>query len=74
MPKVGTVALFRGVFMHRWEGDIILNAYSGLGESKWKEEGEEWFIDDEKRLETMGFDVLSLKAWYDGKNPKTPSV
>lgn len=68
LPKVGTVALFRGVTMHRWQDEVILNAYVGLKE--WDSvEGEKWFVDDEKVLLELGYEstVRGLKTWWEEK-------
>lgn len=65
LPKAGTVALFRGVTMHRWQDEVILNAYVGL--KQWESvEGEKWFVDDEKVLLELGYEstVGELKAWW----------
>ncbi|KEF59201.1 uncharacterized protein A1O9_04045, partial [Exophiala aquamarina CBS 119918] len=59
VPEVGTLALFQGVTMQRWEGEVILNAYAKL-----KDSGEEWFVSDCGKLEEMGFDVHGLKSWW----------
>ncbi|KIX02580.1 uncharacterized protein Z518_08521 [Rhinocladiella mackenziei CBS 650.93] len=64
-PRVGTVALFRDVVMHRWEDDIILNKYASPKPGHEDDQvAEEWFISDEKRLEEMGFDVAGMRAWW----------
>lgn len=59
LSEVGTIALFRGVTMQRWEGEVILNAYANL-----KDGVEEWFVSDGGRLEEMGFDVSEMKRWW----------
>jgi hypothetical protein len=59
VPDAGTVALFRGVTMQRWEDEVILNAYEHL-----KDAGDEWFVCDEVRLEEMGHDVKGLRRWW----------
>ncbi|KAK5062775.1 hypothetical protein LTR84_004850 [Exophiala bonariae] len=59
MPEIGTVALFRGVTMQKWEGEPILNAYANL-----KECGEEWFITADETLKAMGHDVIGMKRWW----------
>lgn len=68
VPEAGTVVLFRGVTMQRWEGEVILNAYATL-----KDGGEEWFVDGDERLEEMGYDVKGLRRWWverkEGKPP-----
>jgi hypothetical protein len=76
-PKVGTLALFIGVVMQRWEGEVILNAYAKRGnrEDNGETEGERgWYVDDEKRLADMGHDVTGLRDWWtersQGKGPK----
>jgi hypothetical protein len=68
-PKIGTVALFRGVVMQRWEGEVILNAYARKGEREeaagdGKKGGNAWYVDDEERLVEMGYDARSLKKWW----------
>jgi len=65
MPVVGTIALFRGVTMQRWEGEVILNAYASL-----KDGGQEWFVCDEGRLQEMGFDVTGLRKWWVARQEK----
>ena len=47
-PAVGTVALFRGVVMQRWQGEIILNAYARKGKSEQRDGGQDWFVNDTK--------------------------
>lgn len=73
LPEVGTVALFRGVTMQRWEGEVILNAYANL-----KDCGEEWFVTGEETLEEMGHDVKGLRRWWaewtGGKAPPLASI
>jgi hypothetical protein len=68
-PKIGTVALFHGVVMQRWEGEVILNAYARKGEREEAAgDGERgsnaWYVDDEERLIEMGYDARSLKEWW----------
>ncbi|KIV90002.1 hypothetical protein PV10_07352 [Exophiala mesophila] len=66
LPKVGTVALFRGLTMNRSGVDVILNAYKGLKD--WEGlEGEKWFVDDEEGLVELGYGdrVKELKAWWE---------
>jgi hypothetical protein len=68
-PKIGTVALFRGVVMQRWEGEVILNAYARKGEREeaagyGERGGNAWYVDDEERLIEMGYDARSLKEWW----------
>jgi hypothetical protein len=68
-PKIGTVALFRGVVMQRWEGEVILNAYARKGEQEEavgdeEKGGNAWYVDDEERLVEMGYDVRSMKEWW----------
>lgn len=62
-PRVGTVALFRGLRTHEWEG-VSLNAYS-------KDcAGMKWFVADEKSLKEMALDVEGLRrlagSWEKG--------
>jgi hypothetical protein len=68
-PKVGMVALFQGVVMQRWEGEVILNAYArkadrdgDVGEDKHGEK--EWYVDDEEKLVGMGHDVNGMRDWW----------
>ena len=68
-PKIGTLALFRGVVMQRWEGEVILNAYARKGEQEEAvgdggKGGNAWYVDDEERLVKMGYDVRSMKEWW----------
>jgi hypothetical protein len=68
-PKIGTVALFRGVVMQRWEGEVILNAYARKGDREkavgdGEKGGNAWYVDDEERLVEMGHDVRSMKEWW----------
>ncbi|KAI9820386.1 MAG: hypothetical protein M1827_006010 [Pycnora praestabilis] len=55
-PEVGTVALFRNVKNHRWEG-LSLNAYSQDCE------GVEWFVPEPRVL--LGEDVDGLREWWE---------
>lgn len=68
-PVVGTMGLFRGVVMQRWEGEVILNAYARKRIEKEKEKErdgkEDWFICDEERLGGMGFDIVRMKQWWE---------
>ncbi|KAI1914912.1 hypothetical protein LOZ39_000270 [Ophidiomyces ophidiicola] len=59
-PPVGTVALFRNLKTHEWEG-ISLNAYE-----KDCGGGKEWFVSDSGRLKSFGYDVVGIRAWWDG--------
>ena len=68
-PKVGTVTLFRGVVMQRWENEVILNAYARRadrdGDFGSAGHGErEWYVDDEERLIGMGHDFRKMKDWW----------
>ncbi len=70
MPKVGTVALLRGVVMQRFGDEVILNRYgtpAHLNESDLGERSSEqdWFVTDSKRLMEMGFDVSSVRTWWE---------
>jgi hypothetical protein len=72
-PKIGTVALFRGVVMQRWEGEVILNAYARrvdregiVGDDKQGERA--WYVDDEACLSQMGYDVRGMKNWWAERN------
>ena len=74
MPKVGTVAFLRDVVMQRFGDEVILNKYAAtptdlnrgsdsLGECSSEER--EWFITDSMRLVEMGFDVSSVRTWWE---------
>ena len=65
-PKVGTVALFRGVVMQRWEGEVILNAYARRADQDSdSEQGERgWYVDNEDDLRGMGYDVKTMRDWW----------
>jgi hypothetical protein len=78
LPKIGTVALLRGVVMHRFADDVILNKYAtpasadpkgsgsgsvSLAESLFPEQ--DWFITDPEKLMEMGFDVSSVRTWWE---------
>ena len=70
-PAAGTIALFRGVVMHKFGKEVILNAYAPL---KDKPESEKWYVDDEVTLVEMGFDVKGMRAWWEhrvDRNGKT---
>ncbi|KAF3481000.1 uncharacterized protein GIQ15_06347 [Arthroderma uncinatum] len=56
-PLVGTVALFRCLKTHEWDG-ISLNAY----EKDCK--GKEWFVTEPNSLATLGADASALKQWW----------
>ncbi|EZG08088.1 hypothetical protein H106_02576 [Trichophyton rubrum CBS 735.88] len=56
-PPVGTVAFFRGLKTHEWDG-ISLNAYEKDCRNK------EWFIADPDRLASLGVDSSALKTWW----------
>ncbi|EFW15036.1 conserved hypothetical protein [Coccidioides posadasii str. Silveira] len=58
-PPVGTVALFRSLKTHEWEG-ISLNAYE-----KDCGGGKEWFICDKRKLEDAGYDVVGMRKWWE---------
>ncbi|KAK5323937.1 hypothetical protein LTR93_004722 [Exophiala xenobiotica] len=76
LPKVGTVALLRGVVMHRFADDVILNKYATPASADLKGSGsgsvgdlaqllfpeQDWFITDPETLVEMGFDVSSLAS------------
>jgi hypothetical protein len=71
------LALFIGVVMQRWEGEVILNAYAKRGnreDNGEPEGGRGWYVDDEERLADMGHDVTGLRDWWTersrGKRPK----
>lgn len=71
-PNIGTIALFKGLVMQRWEGEVILNKYASLGDRKRDSLSqptpqEEWFIHDEKRLGEIGFDVHGMRAWWEAR-------
>jgi hypothetical protein len=78
-PRVGTVALFVGVVMQRWEGEVILNAYAKKGNRENGGGGTEcgeraWYVDDEERLVGMGHNVIGMRDWWaersQGNGPK----
>jgi hypothetical protein len=55
-PPAGTIALFRSLKTHEWDG-ISLNAYE-------KDcLGREWFISDPAKL--RGYDVAGMTAWWE---------
>ncbi|GBF59594.1 hypothetical protein TMEN_854 [Trichophyton mentagrophytes] len=56
-PPVGTVAFFRGIKTHEWDG-ISLNAYEKDCRDK------EWFTTDPDRLASLGVDSAALKNWW----------
>lgn len=56
-PARGTVALFRTLRTHEWEG-TSLNAY----EIDCK--GKEWFVTDSRKLMAFGADVDGLRRWW----------
>ncbi|EFR05518.1 hypothetical protein MGYG_08534 [Nannizzia gypsea CBS 118893] len=56
-PAIGTVALFRGLKTHEWDG-ISLNAYEKDCRNK------EWFITELERLNSLGIDSSALKKWW----------
>ena len=63
------MALFRGVVMQPWEGEVILNAYARTGEREEavgdeEKGGNAWYVDDEESLVEMGYDVRSMKEWW----------
>ena len=65
-PRIGTVALFRGVVMQRWEGEVILNAYvRRVDPGSNSEQGDRgWYEDDEDNLRGMGYDVRTMRDWW----------
>lgn len=71
-PRIGTVALFRGVVMQKWKGEVILNAYArrgcGDGEGEDQHGGRGWYVDSEERLIGMGYDVEGMKEWWAQKS------
>lgn len=73
LPKVGTIALFRGVVMQRWQGEVILNKYAsnvGAAAGAGEEEEEDWFVSDEQVLLGMGFDVPGMRLWWEKRGTK----
>ncbi|EXJ90445.1 hypothetical protein A1O1_03547 [Capronia coronata CBS 617.96] len=67
-PKVGTVALLRGVVMQRYQDDVILNKYGSFGNKSNEDhddvDNQDWFVNDEKTLLDAGFDVEGMKqSW-----------
>ena len=67
LPRVGTVALFRGVVAQRWQSEIILNAYSNLA-GMWKDG--EWFVTDENKILELGFDASDMKDWWEERKQR----
>ena len=76
-PKIGTVALFCGVVMQRWEAEVILNAYARRADqdNRDMDPGEgmldgrrRWYVDDENELVGMGHDVRRLREWWAERN------
>jgi hypothetical protein len=80
LPKVGTVALLRGVVMHRFADDVILNKYTTPASADLKGSGsgsgsvslaeslfpeQDWFITDPETLVEMGFDVSAVRTWWE---------
>lgn len=57
-PTVGTIALFRSLKTHEWEG-ISLNAY--VKDCK----GRDWFITDAERLKEYG--IVGVQNWWASK-------
>ena len=61
-PAVGTVALFRSVTSHEWDGGS-LNAYPKLCE------GKDWFVPNPVEIqgcEVGGYGVSEMREWWDG--------
>ncbi|KAK2737901.1 hypothetical protein FQN57_007352 [Myotisia sp. PD_48] len=56
-PPEGSIALFRGLRTHEWDG-ISLNAY----ENDCK--GKDWFISDPKVLTRLGVNLFAVKNWW----------
>ena len=75
-PRMGTVALFRGLIMRRWGGEVILNAYAHLKEVIWNNSDGEttevaqsgWYVDDELVLRDLGFEVGRMKSWWEERS------
>lgn len=70
MPATGTVALLRGVVMQTFGDDIILNKYAAhpnFPDTTVDKDPDEknWFVTDQKKLNELGFDVKSVKTWWD---------
>lgn len=63
-PRVGTVALFRGLTLQRIGAEeVILNAYERLMREETK-----WFEDDELVLQSEGWDVWGMRRWWEGRS------
>ena len=70
LPKVGTVALFRGLTMQKWDGKVILNAYASL-----RDGAEKWYVDSPGELLELGYDADEMKTWWeDRRNRKGKEV
>jgi hypothetical protein len=69
-PEVGTVALFKGVTMQRWEGEVILNKYAGSKGGSEKIEEKDWFVSDPDTLKSIGYDVQGMRAWWEERKRK----
>ncbi|KAK5265408.1 hypothetical protein LTR96_009311 [Exophiala xenobiotica] len=79
LPKIGTVALLRGVVMHRFADDVILNKYANTPNTPTDLKGrgsdgdlaqllfpeQDWFITDPEILVEVGFDVSSVTTWWE---------
>lgn len=57
-PRHSTIALFSGVVMQMYRDEVILNAYPSL-------RGSGWYIDDEEKLESMGYNVQGMRVWWE---------
>lgn len=73
VPRLGTVALMRGLVMQRWESEVILNKYATVsgrpGDNPAQStEDEEWFVTDEKKLVANGFDFTGMKLWWESRS------
>lgn len=55
-PRVGTIALFRSLKTHEWDG-VSLNAYEKDCLAR------EWFVSDPEKLK--GYDVPAMQEWWE---------
>ncbi|KIW48732.1 uncharacterized protein PV06_01297 [Exophiala oligosperma] len=70
LPPIGTIGLLRGVVVHTFGEEIILNKYarhSSASDSTMgtcPDEPEDWFVTDQRTLDDLGFDVTPLQIWW----------
>ncbi|KAI1627947.1 hypothetical protein EDD37DRAFT_286982 [Exophiala viscosa] len=70
LPEVGTIALLQGVVMQRFGDDIILNKYATPIDDKADHNRCDWFVTDEELLIRMGFDMLTMRGWWQERASK----